>query len=181
MVRADDAAPEFSRIVNLGHLGEDAMTLDLRATEGECAALARRFSLPAIAGLSASGGIERQAGGRVRLLVSIRAEVTQTCVVTLEPVVNRIEEQVDILFEPERGGSGTIDVAFDPAADREPLSGDSLDVGEIVAEEMALALDPYPRKPGVGLETGPGGAPAEAGEDPPGSPFEALAALRRKE
>lgn len=181
MERAGDAAPEFSRIFNLGDLGENTRQLDLRATEGECASLARRFSVPAIAGLSASGALEGQAGGRVRLHVSIRAEVTQTCVVTLEPVVNRIEEEVDILFEPSRGDRRAIDVGFDPAADREPLSGDSLDIGEIVAEELALALDPYPRTPGVGLETGPGAPPAGTGEDSPSGPFEALAALRRKE
>ena len=65
-----------------------------------------------------------------------------------------------------------------PPVDREKLTGDSLDLGEIIAEELVLSLDPYPRKPGIALETGPGG---EAGEPRPSGPFEALAALKRKE
>ncbi|MCP5117117.1 MAG: DUF177 domain-containing protein, partial [bacterium] len=108
-------------------------------------------------------------------------EVSQTCVVTLDPVVNRIEEDLDILFEPERRGTAAPDIAFDPASDREPLTGDSLDVGEIVAEELALSLDPYPRKPGIAPGIGPGVPTAGDGEPPRGGPFEALAVLKRKE
>ncbi len=177
----DDAGPEFSRIVNLDDLGEVEMRLDLRATAGECAALARRFGLIAIAGLRASGGLRRSDRGRVRLRVTLEAAVTQTCVVTLDPVANRIEEDLDILFEPERRASAVLDIAFDPASDREPLAGDSLDLGEVIAEELAVALDPYPRKPGVAVEIGPGGSGGRGREPPPGGPFEALAALRRKE
>ena len=180
MKRPDDARPEFSRIVSLGDLGEDEMRLDLHATKEECAALARRFGLCEIAGLRASGGLGRSGGGRVRLRVTLEAEVIQTCVVTLDPVANRIEEQIDITFEPEPSESAALEIAFDAAVDREPLTGDSLDLGEIIAEEMALSLDPYPRKPGIALEIGPGGAAGEPGGRPRGGPFEALAALKRK-
>lgn len=181
MERTDDAGPEFSRIVNLNHLGEDEMQLDLRATAGECAALARRFGLVAITGLRASGGLRRSGEGRVRLRVTLEAEVTQTCVVTLDPVAIRIEEDLDILFEPMRRASAVIDIAFDPTSDREPLTGDSLDLGEVIAEELAVSLDPYPRKPGVAVDIGPGGSGGRGREPPSGGPFEALAALRRKE
>lgn len=174
MEQPDDAGPEFSRIVHLGNLGEDEMRLDLQATNEECAALARRFGLAGIAGLRASGGLARSDGGRVRLNVTLEAEVTQTCVVTLDPVTSRIAERLDITFEPELSESAVLDLAVD----REKLTGDSLDLGEIIAEELVLSLDPYPRKPGIALETGPGG---EAGEPPPGGPFEALAALKRKD
>ncbi len=180
MERSDDAGPEFSRVVSLNDLGRDEIRLDLVATAEECAALARRFGLSAIAGLRASGGLKRSSGGRVRLRVTLEAEVSQTCVVTLDPVVNRIEEDLDIHFEPERRDSAALDITFDPASDREPLTGDSLDVGEIVAEELVLSLDLYPRKPGIALEIGPGGPAAEAGERPRGGPFEALAALKGK-
>ena len=181
MERTDDARPEFSRVVSLNDLGRDEIRLDLLATAEECAALAWRFGLSAITGLRALGGLKRLGGGQVRLRVTLEAEVSQTCVVTLDPVVNRIEEDLDILFEPERRDSAAPDIAFDPAADREPLMGDSLDVGEIVAEELALSLDPYPRRPGIALDIGPGGRAAEAGEKPRSGPFEALAALKRKE
>jgi uncharacterized metal-binding protein YceD (DUF177 family) len=176
-----DSSPEFSRIVNLEDLGEEELRLDLRATDEECAALARRFGLPAIEALSATGRLRRSADGGVRLGVSIRAQVTQTCVVTLEPVVNRIEEDIDIVFEPEPSESGAPDVEYDPEVDREKLTGDSLDVGEIVAEEAALSLDPYPRRPGVALEPGDSGSDSDGGATSTGGPFEALAALKRKD
>lgn len=183
MERADDAGPglsrpEFSRIVSLNDLGKDEMRLDLHATNEECAALARRFGLAAIAGLRASGGLGRSGDDRVRLRVTLEAAVTQACVVTLDPIASRIEEEIDITFDPELGDAATLDIAFEAAVDREPLMGDSLDLGEIIAEELALSLDPYPRKPGIALEIGPGAA---AGEPPRGGPFEALAALKRKE
>ena len=59
--------------------------------------------------------------------------------------------------------------------------GDSLDVGEIIAEELALSLDPYPRKPGIAVEIGPGGGAAKGEAPPRDRPFEALAALKRKD
>ncbi len=181
MERTDNDRPEFSRVVSLNDLGKDETRLDYLATIEECAALARRFGLIAIAGLHASGGVKRLGGGQVRLRITFEAEVSQTCVVTLDPVVDRIKEALDILFEPERHESAALDIAFDPAADREPLMGDSLDVGEIVAEELALSLDPYPRKSGIALEIGPSGPAAEAEEKPQGGQFEALAVLKRKE
>lgn len=174
MEHLDDARPEFSRIVRLGDLGENEMRLDLHATNEECAALARRFGLAEITGLRASGGLERSGDDRVRLTLTLEAEVTQTCVVTLDPVTSRIEERLDITFEPELSESAALDLTVD----RERLTGDSLDLGEIIAEELVLSLDPYPRKPGIALETGPAG---EAGERPRGGPFEALAALKRKD
>jgi uncharacterized metal-binding protein YceD (DUF177 family) len=174
----DDHDPEFSRIINLGELEKDAVHLDITADAEECAALAKRFGLSAIASLHVTGTLERLGRGRVRLRAKLNSEVTQTCVVTLDPLVNRIEEDLDILFDPAHDDSEGSDVAFDPASDREPLIGDSLDVGEIVAEELAVALDPYPRKPGIALEMDPNEG---GGTQPEGGPFEALAVLKRKD
>ena len=131
MGRTDETLPEFSRVVSLKDLGKDEMRLDLVASTEECAALARRFELSAIEGLRATGGLWRLGGGRVRLRVKLRTEVSQTCVVTLDPVVNQIEEDLDILFETDTNDLATMDMSFDPTSDREPLTGDSLDVGEI--------------------------------------------------
>ncbi len=63
----------------------------------------------------------------------------------------------------------------------------SLDVGEVVAEELALALDPYPRKPGVNVDSGPYLAENNEFSDGPDQsseagrkPFEGLAILKGK-
>ena len=57
MERTDDDRPEFSRVVSLNDLAKDDIRLDYLATTEECAALARRFGLSAIARLHASGGL----------------------------------------------------------------------------------------------------------------------------
>jgi uncharacterized metal-binding protein YceD (DUF177 family) len=168
---------EFSRVFKLDELDEGEIPFDLSANEEERAALAKRFELPAIESLRASGTLKRLRGGRVRLRAALRADVTQTCVVSLDPIDNRIEEDLEILFEPARGRSDDSEIAFDPDSDREPLIGDSLDVGEVVAEEFALALDPYPRKPGIALEIEGDEKAENQGQ---GGPFEALAALKQK-
>ena len=176
-----DTSPEFSRVISLNDLGKHEMQFDLLATAEECAALARRFELSAISGLRALGRLKRSNSGRVRLRATLEADVSQTCVVTLDLVVNRIEEDLDIIFEPEQADAAAPDITFDPTSDREPLTGDLLDVGEIVAEELALSLDSYPRKLGIAPRVEPGGPAAEAGKQPRGGLFEGLAALKRKE
>jgi hypothetical protein len=80
--------------------------------------------------------------------------VRQSCVVTLEPVDSLINESFERTYRTGHGhdSSGRSLAEEDlstPLADDddwEPLAGDSIDVGEVAAEELALALDPYPRR-----------------------------------
>jgi uncharacterized metal-binding protein YceD (DUF177 family) len=95
----------------------------------------------------------------------LRARVTQTCVVSLEAFDAQVEEVFRVRFVP----SGEETDEFDPEADDEiPFDGNQIDLGEAAAEQLGLALDPYPRMPGVGL-------PEVDGEPPP-HPF---ATIRR--
>jgi len=74
-----------------------------------------------------------------------------------------------------RPGSNSVEVEIDPTDDEpEPLLGETLDIGEVVAEQFGLALDPYPRKTGV--EFGVDTARPNDGDDR-GSPFEVLRGL----
>ena len=90
----------------------------------------------------------------------------QACVVTLDPVAQSIDEAIDLRF-----AAGAKANADDPDAP-EPLDGDSLDVGAIVADHVSLALDPFPRAPGATYE--PAAQPADAKPNP----FAALEALK---
>ena len=157
------------------------MQLDLLATFAECAALAARFEVSAITHMRAIGALKRLGSARVRLRVTLEAKVSQTCVVSLDPVVKRIKEKIDIQFEYQRTGAAALNIAFDPSSDCEPLVDDLFDVGEFLAEELALSLDPYPKKPGItpGIELD--GFTIEAKELPGSGAFEALAVLKRKE
>ena len=120
----------------------------IEATEAERAALARRFSLPAIGRLACSGTLSPRAGGRWRLEARLDALVTRLCVVSLEPFEARVEEGFGIDFAPaDEGAEAELDLE---AEDAEPLpAGGELDVGEIAAQQLFLALDPFPRAPSV--------------------------------
>src|SRR5690606_27497406 len=81
-------------------------------------------------------------------------------VVTLEPLEARIDEAVEGLFLPQDSKLGR--VGFDRAGEivldadgpdgPETFSGDSIDVGALAEQFFALAVDPYPRKPGAALD-----------------------------
>lgn len=172
--------PEFSRVVPLDDLTDAETVREIEANEGERAGLAMRFGLLSLDSLRATVRLKRLRGGRaVRFSAVFHAEVTQTCVATLEPVADRIDDAFEIVFEREAAGAGGRELVLDPEADSEPLVGDSIDIGEVVAQEVALSLNPYPRRPGATLDTGDGALDAERGPGAPG-PFESLAALKRK-
>ena len=147
--------PEFSRPLHVEKVGIAGVHEDLLARPTERAALAERFGLIALDKLSAALDIEQAHAGKM-LAVSgvLKADLVQQCVVTLEPLPSHIEEPISALFAPaamlQRGaGSPNIDAAEED--DPEPFVNGQIDLGELVAQHLGLALDPYPRKAGVGL------------------------------
>jgi hypothetical protein len=111
------------------------------------------------------------------------ATVGQNCVVTLEPLTNEVEEDIDLVFAPpppvERKAGE--DEVLEEASERpqrswngpEPLIGGVVDLGALATEFLILGLDPYPRKPGAVFEL-----PQDVKPDP--GPFAALAGLKEK-
>jgi uncharacterized metal-binding protein YceD (DUF177 family) len=160
------AAPEFSRPVALARLGPEPFRREIAATEGERAALARRFELLAVDRLSAVVDLVRQGQDRFLLRAAFDAEFVQSCVVTLDPVGGAVSEQFALLYGPPEAEEEAGPVAEDAIA-FEPIVGDAIDIGEAVAQEFALALPPFPRS--AGAEVAP--PPDEAG------PFAALSRL----
>jgi uncharacterized metal-binding protein YceD (DUF177 family) len=123
---------------------------EIAATEAERAALARRFSLLTLDRLEAEVGLRTLPGGMVRLSASFTAEIVQSCVVTLEPVPGRIAEEFTLLY-------GDVDDAREVVLDGEaetvePFAGDRIDIGEAVAQQLSLALDPFPRAAEASLD-----------------------------
>jgi Large ribosomal RNA subunit accumulation protein YceD len=97
----------------------------------------------------------------VRVRGEVYAEVTQTCVVTLEPIEAIVREAVDVRFaepaqEHRRGNLDAPGVAelIDLDSDDPPdaIENGRIDLGALAAEFLALGLDPYPRKPGAVLD-----------------------------
>lgn len=175
---ASGAAGEFSRPFNLRELGERPVRREVEADERERAALAERFGLIGIERLAAELTLRRLRGGRVvRVIGRIMAAATQRCVVTLGPVPARLDEKFELDFAPG-GEQDEAEVVLDAEVDEpEPLEGDRLDLGELVAQQFALALDPYPRAAGAELLQSDWGASDEE-EVPSDNPFAALASLK---
>jgi hypothetical protein len=135
---------EFSRPIDVTRLGAGETVYDIAANETERAALAKRFDLVSLEKLAARVTLRRLAGGLVRLTASLAADLVQTDVVTLDPVPARVDDDFSLLF-----GSDTDDVAaLDPEAELvEPLIDGHIDIGEAVAQQLSLVMDPYPRAP----------------------------------
>lgn len=159
--------PEFRRPLPLGLVGPEGRSETLEAGEAERAALARRFGIPEVGRLRAVLRLRPESDGAVRAEGRLEADVVQLCVVTLEPVPQSVEEEVAIRFLPP--GREPRDDPDEP--DEIATENGVADLGEAVAEQLALALDPYPRAPGAVL-------PEEAQETAE-HPMAALAKLRR--
>jgi hypothetical protein len=192
MVKQASTLPEFSRPVPIERLEEGDFTQTISANEAERAALARRFGLLALDRLEAEISLRRIARGPVlRLEGRLAAAVVQSCVLSLEPVEGRIDESFAVLYQPEgygseHGGANGTETMEAGEDWPEPILDGRIDIGEATAQQLVLALDPYPRKPGIELEDviGPRGAgdPASpgGGKDGPAGPFAALAGLAKR-
>lgn len=140
-------------------------------------ALARAAGLLGLARLDATFDLTRHGRDGVRVTGTVSARVRQACVVTLDPVENDIEEDIDLVFVPAREAAATDtpashEVLADAADPPEPLIGGAVDLGAIATEFLILGIDPYPRKPDAAFA-------APSAGDAPAHPFAALAALNK--
>ena len=162
----------LSRMARVDALPHEGQTVTIEATSAEREALAAFLKLPAIAVLTATLRVEPWGRGGARVTGAVRGELTQTCVVSLEPFPATVDEAVDVRFAPEAAvesrppAKETVLLADEDEPD--PVIDGKIDLGALAAEFFALGLDPYPRKPGATFEQGEESAPAD-------SPFSALA------
>lgn len=143
--------PEFSRIVRAHDVGGHSRQQAIEADAGERAALATRFGLLELGALTATLALRREAGG-IHVTGQIHGSGEQACVATGEPVPFLLTERVNLKLTETAPEGDEIELA-EPDLDTEILEGDIIDLGEIAAQALALALDPYPRStakaPGV--------------------------------
>jgi len=166
--------PPWSVPVAVRDVPETGRHFDLVADESTRAAVASAIGLSALPRLTASLDVSRQGRDGLHVVGRVSATVGQTCVVTLEPIENEIDEVVELAFAPAPDESdesaGHSKVADDDAP--EPLVGGMVDLGGVATEFLSLGIDPYPRKAGVEFA-------APAVEDDTPHPFAALAALKK--
>jgi uncharacterized metal-binding protein YceD (DUF177 family) len=151
MPRQHSDSQEFSRFVEADNVGTHRMERRISANPQERAALATRFDLIGIDRLEAVFSLKR-AGGVIHVSGELEAEVTQACVVTLAPVPAKISEAFSANFSDEdRRRPADPDLDFEAEDPPEPIQNGHIDLGELAAEQLALALDPYPRAPGAAI------------------------------
>ena len=164
-------APEFTRPIEIARLTRDGRQFEITANPAERDALAKRFGLTALDRLAAVVRLEQIPGSLYRLTAELDTDVTQACVVSLAPVQSRVEEGFSVLYG---GGEEAQEVNLDGAAETiEPIENGVIDIGEAVAQQLSLALDPFPHAPGAEASIPEGSAK-------PLSPFQALAALKKQ-
>jgi uncharacterized metal-binding protein YceD (DUF177 family) len=140
---------EFSHPVRIDPWPVGGVVFQLRAERKDRHALAERLDLEAVERFEAAGRIDR-ADDSFLLEGRLQADVVQICVVSLEPFVQRFDEEVRLVLRRDVGAD---DAIIDPdQADVIPIDGADVDLADIFAEELALRLDPHPRAPGGSLD-----------------------------
>lgn len=171
------ASLEFSRPLSIDGITPDKERVEkIEANDKECAALAKRFDLRDLSDFSGTLHIRRVAGGDlVRVAGTIKADVVQTCVVSLQDVHAHVEGDFETFFsEKEQDLPEDLDILLDdPESAPEMVVNGHIDLGEVAAQYLSLHLDPYPRAPGVSLAA----QLAEVGAGGKSSPFAVLKGL----
>jgi uncharacterized metal-binding protein YceD (DUF177 family) len=168
----------LSHDYNLARLGNAGDVVTFTADADVRAAIARWSGVVSVEALETKVDIRKLSPTRFGLTFHLTADVTQSCVVTLEPVKSHLERSFDRELHFV-GGSIRHKVAesevvldADPEEAPEEIQSLHYDLAVPVLEEYALSLEPYPRRPGVAfsVKTDP--------EDRPESPFAVLKGLK---
>lgn len=143
----------FSRPIEASSVSARTSERQIEANPAERAALAEVLDLQAINRLVGRLTLRRLSSGLIEVKGTIEGDVVQTCGVTLEPVPAQVMEEFRLTFgdaQPEPDLT-EIDIDFEDSDPPEPILDGKIDLGAIIAEQLSLGLDPYPRKPGAAL------------------------------
>jgi len=174
-----DKADPWSVPVVVAQIPDTGLHRDIEAGPATRAAMAAIADLREIVSASASLDVTPKGGGRFQVTGRVRARIGQTCVVTLDPIQNDIDEAIDLIFAPSEQIPELSDLV-DEAAESdveipdppEPIENGIIDLGRLATDALFLGLDPYPRRSDAVFEP-----PMEA-QDPEAHPFAALKALK---
>jgi len=165
--------------VIVAQIPETGLHRDIEADQPAREAMAEVAGLRKILSANASLDVTPKGGGRFHVAGHVRARIGQTCVVTLDPIENDIDEEVDLIFAPPEQVPDLADLV-DEAAESdveipdppEPIVNGVIDLGRLATDALFLGIDPYPRRKDAVFES-----PVEAA-DPEDHPFAALKALQ---
>ena len=176
--RASDRGP-WRVSVPVAQIPDGGLHREIEADETTRAALAEAANLREIFAVRAAFDLTPRSGDRVQVRGRVQARVGQTCVVTLEPIENDIDEPIDLIFAPPDQipeMAALIDEAEESDEETpdppEPIVNGIIDLGRVATDALYLGVDPYPRKADAAFE------PLVEALDPEDHPFAALGALK---
>lgn len=155
---------EFSYLFDAGKITKAAHTVTLSAEKTQREGLARRLGIPAIHALSTDMTLERdESGHMITVRGRIHADVTQTCVITLDPLRQTLESEFTacyadkeriVHFAKARNDMQVrhqhIEVPMlEEHEDPEALEDGHIDLGELTAQQLSLALPDFPHAEGA--------------------------------
>lgn len=174
----DKVSPWTVPIV-VAQIPDTGLHRDIEAGTAERVAIAAVGDLRDVLSASASFDIMPIGQGRISVVGSVKARIGQTCVVTLDPIENDLDETIDLIFAPEEQIPQLADLVDEAAAGEgevpdppEPILNGIIDLGRVATDALFLGVDPYPRKPDAVFEL------PTIPDDPADHPFAALKALQ---
>ncbi len=183
---ADDAletleAPPLDWTVLADTVSRAGCARQFEAAPDECAAVARFLGITAVNRLALTCRLSRRDGDRILVRGTLKAEAVQACIITCDPIVTEIDEEVEVEFWPEadlagEGGEPEIDVNIDEAEPPSAIQNGRVELGALTVELLGIRLDPYPRAPGAEFDASTGLTHSRTGAS---GPFAALAALKK--
>ena len=174
-------ATTFTRPFDAARLHGKEQKETVTAEGSELEALASQLKLPAVHALKADFVLSPWRAGGVRVTGHFTAEVEQVCVVSLDHFTEQLSGDFERFYTGSaQAGTGEV-IELDSDEDEVPdeMTDGRIDLAAIAAEELALSLDPYPRKPGASF-SGHIELSDEEMEDGAGkNPFGVLAQLKK--
>lgn len=159
--------PEFSRIIKLEDIRQKPLVKDIEADETERAALAKRFGLEAVDVFQAKVTLQWKDAQHLELTANFHATVQQMCVRTHTKIVQKLKGHVEEVFTTDPLSLQEEEMDLEALmSEPEPLEGDEIDIGEIMAQHLSLNLNPY--------ASADESEPVEHVESKPKSPFDRL-------
>jgi hypothetical protein len=168
----------WRQIARWPNSGQAERVIEIEPDPTVCAELARRFDLEGLHGLRARLTVRPWLDG-LEITGLVRATASRICGVSLEPYEESLRESVEVRIlppgSPNLPDEDPAEVVVDLEAEDPPEAGEAegADIAAIVAEAIALGLQPFARKPGAEFET--------PEQDPVASPFAVLGVLSRQD
>jgi uncharacterized metal-binding protein YceD (DUF177 family) len=177
--RGVDLTPPWSDPVAVIQIPETGVARDIEATPEQRKGMAALGGIVSVHAAKAELLLTPVKGGTVHVTGHVWGRVTQSCVVTLDPVDADFDEPIDLIFAPpsqirELAESVDENVESDDETPDppEPIENGFIDLGKLATDALFLGLDPYPRKPDATFE------PLIEPVDPEEHPFAALKVLK---